>query len=167
MGLEEAAVLVLLSPEGHVLLERKSCSQDSPWACDVALPGGHIRPGEDSIAAALREAWEEAWVNPAYVRVLCLGPLHATSRGSVIVRPVVAVTRGPLCVRPNSSEVDAVFWTPLEAVAGVRPARLLHPRGFEVVGVELERELVVWGLTLRILRWLYSSLARLVKLGRC
>ena len=167
MALEEAAVLVLLSPGGHVLLERKSCSQGSPWACDVALPGGHIRPGEDSIAAALREAWEEAWVNPAYVEVLCPGPLHATSRGSVVVRPFIAVTRGPLCVRPNASEVDAVFWAPLEAVAGARPSRLRHPRGFEVVGVELEGGLIVWGLTLRILRWVYSSLERLVGRGRC
>ncbi len=167
MELEEAAVLVLLSPGGYVLLERKSCSQGSPWACDVALPGGRIRPGEDSIAAALREAWEEAWVNPAYVRILCLGPLHATSRGSIVVRPIIAVTRGPLCVKPNSSEVDTVFWASLETVAGARPARLRHPRDFEVMGVELEGGLIVWGLTLRILHWVYSSLERLIGLGRC
>ncbi|MEB3816825.1 MAG: CoA pyrophosphatase [Desulfurococcales archaeon] len=154
----EAAVLALLSGSGHVLLVRKSCSVPSPWACDVALPGGHVDPGEDEVGAALREAWEEAGVPGDLVEVLCLAPLHATSRGSIIVRPVIALARAPICPKPRSEEVDAAFWVRLEDAAGRPPRRLRHPRGFTVTGVELAGGLVLWGLTLRILTWLYSAL---------
>jgi len=154
----EAAVLVLLGGREYVLLERKSCSVKSSWACDVALPGGHVEPGEDEAEAALREAWEEAWVNPKSVRVIYKGPLHATRQGSVIVRPVVALAEGPVCAMPRSPEVDLVFWSRLEDIAGSRPRRLRHRRGFEVVGVELGDGIIIWGLTLRILTWVYSAL---------
>jgi 8-oxo-dGTP pyrophosphatase MutT (NUDIX family) len=158
----EAAVLALLDPSGRlVLLARKRCG-GGPWSCDAALPGGRIEEGEDEAAAALREAWEEAWVHPSMVSPVCLGPLHSTSRGGVIVRPVVAVARGPLCPRPSSGELDRVAWVPLEGVAGARPRVVRHPRGRAVVGVELAGGFLVWGLTLRILQWLYSALPLLL-----
>ncbi|MEB3851638.1 MAG: NUDIX domain-containing protein [Desulfurococcales archaeon] len=141
-----------------MLLARKSCTLGGPWACDAALPGGRLRPGESCVEAALREAWEEAWVHPAMVRVVGVGPLHSTSRGGVLVRPVVAVASGPLCPVPRQGEIDRVFWAPLWEVAGSRPAATRHPRGFTVEGVRLRDGTLVWGLTLRILRWLYSGL---------
>jgi 8-oxo-dGTP pyrophosphatase MutT (NUDIX family) len=154
----EAAVLVLLGGRGYVLLERKNCDVESYWACDIALPGGHIEPGEDEADAALREAWEEAWVNPGSVKIIYKGPFHATRQGSVIVRPIVALAEGPICAMPRSPEVDMVFWSRLEEIAGSKPRRLRHPRGFEVTGVDLGDNMIVWGLTLRILTWVYSAL---------
>ena len=154
----DAAVLVLLDPPlERVLLARKKCG-GGRWGCDAALPGGHLEQGEGPVEAALREAWEEAWIHPSAVRVACLAPLHSTVRGGVIVQPVVAIAVGPLCPRPSSGELDRVFWVSLVDVTGIRPGRVAHPRGFKVEGILLPDGTLVWGLTLRILTWLASAL---------
>ncbi len=55
---------------------------------------------------------------------------------------------GPVDPMPRDPEVDAVFWVSLDQLHG--PTRVLHPvRGY-VEGVLLGRDLVLWGLSLRI-----------------
>jgi 8-oxo-dGTP pyrophosphatase MutT (NUDIX family) len=81
------AVLILLGGRPpQVLLERKSCAVEGPWSCDVSLPGGRIEPGESPVEAALREAWEEAWVHPRGVRVLGLLPPTRTRLGNIVIQ---------------------------------------------------------------------------------
>ncbi|MFP3171775.1 MAG: CoA pyrophosphatase [Acidilobus sp.] len=153
-----AAVLVLLwgSPP-HVLLERKSCSVASRFACDVALPGGRIKNGETPEEAALREAWEEAWVCPSMVRVLGrLGVFSTASEPKIYTMAILAEPWGPIDVAPRDPEVDAVFWVNLEHVK--KPSTVLHRRR-QVQGVKLGKDLVVWGLTLRILTSLGEEMA--------
>ena len=146
----DAAVLVLLWG-CRVLLVRKSCSAPGPWACDAAFPGGRLEQGEGPVEAALREAWEEAWVHPSVVEVLGVMEPEATRTGGVLVAPVLARPRGPLDPAPRGGEVDAALLAPLEYFRG-RPGPVEHPRRGAVVGYRLPGGLVVWGLTMRILR---------------
>lgn len=155
-GPVDAAVLALVSG-CRVLVVRKSCSLDSPWACDTALPGGRLEPGEDPVDAALREAWEEAGVHPSAVRVVGVLGVYSTLTGRVRVAPVVAAPSGPLDPRPASSEVDAVAWVHLGLLADP-PGPVEHPRRGVVEGYLLPGGLVLWGLTMRILRSLVALL---------
>lgn len=154
-----ASVLILLGGRPlQVLLVRKSCDIPSPWACDVALPGGRLRPGEDPVSAALREAWEEANIWPGYVRVLGSLDVHTTRVSGVRVAPIIGLEGGPLDPRPASPEVDAVFWFSLRDIMRHRVERVTHPKRGEVEGMILDEGLVLWGLTLRILNSLYRKL---------
>jgi 8-oxo-dGTP pyrophosphatase MutT (NUDIX family) len=119
--------------------------------CDAALPGGHVREDESPVDAALREAWEEAWVHPRGVRVLGSLPPTRTRLGNIVIQPVLAEPRGPLCPMPHSSEVDQVFWLPLSLLRR-RREEIVHPaRGIRVVGYRLPGGAILWGATLRIL----------------
>ncbi|MCE4601299.1 MAG: CoA pyrophosphatase [Desulfurococcales archaeon] len=156
--MREAAVLVLLwGNPPRVLLVRKNCRAESYWSCDIALPGGHIEDGESVEETALREAWEEAWIHPRYVGVVGRLEPEKTLRGDVLIHPVLAVPRGPLCPMPASDEIDAVFLQPLSILArGEEEIR--HPkRGVVVTGYRVAGG-VLWGATLRILKRLYASL---------
>ncbi len=151
----EAAVLVLRwgSPE-RVLVERKNCSLDNYWSCDIALPGGGIRSGESIVEAALREAWEEAWIHPGAVDVEGVLDPEPTLRGDNIIYPVLARLAGPVCPMPVSGEVDRVFWLDTRILLR-EPVRVPHPRrGFMVEGYRIAGG-VLWGATLRILRRIY------------
>lgn len=152
-----AAVLILLwgSPP-HVLLERKSCSLKSRFACDVALPGGLIREGETPEQAALREAWEEAWVHPSLVRLRGkLGIFNTLSEPKIYTEAIVAEPRGPIDPRPRDPEVDAVFWVNINNLK--EPGPVKHRRRGAVYGILLGNDLVLWGLTLRILEKLRET----------
>ena len=155
-----AAVLVLVWGEPpRVLLVRKSCSMEGPWRCHAAFPGGHVRPGESPVRAALREAWEEAWVYPRAVRVVGVLPEETTRIGGIRVVPVLAVPSGPLCTLPRSGEVDQVFWLGLDILEA--PLGRIKINGRIVEGYRLRGGAVLWGLTLRVLRRLRSRLSRL------
>ncbi|MCE4628542.1 MAG: NUDIX domain-containing protein [Desulfurococcales archaeon] len=155
-----AAVLVLVWGEPpRVLLVRKSCSVEGPWRCHAAFPGGHVRLGESPVEAALREAWEEAWVYPRAVRVVEVLPEETTKIGEIRVVPVLAVPSGPLCTLPRSREVDQVFWHGLDILEA--PPSRIKISGRVVLGYRLRGGAVLWGLTLRILRGLRPRLLRL------
>ena len=157
----EAAVLVLLSGSPvYTLLVRKSCRVDSPWACDVAFPGGRIKAGETPEEAALREAWEEAGVWPGYVKVLARLPIHKTRSSEVRVLPIIGRVVGPVEARVRSSEVDRVFWVRLRNLWGEEPRTRVHPRRGLVQGIILGEDMILWGLTLRILNSLKHIIGR-------
>jgi 8-oxo-dGTP pyrophosphatase MutT (NUDIX family) len=148
----DSAVLTLVWGDPvRVLVVRKSCSVDSYWACDVALPGGSIEVGEDPVATALREAWEESYVHPSMVEVLGVIGVESAAKGLRRVAVVLARPKGPIDPRPSSSEVDFVGWINLDHVLG-EPREVRHPRRGVVLGFELPGGLVLWGFTMRVLR---------------
>src|SRR3546814_21078855 len=67
----QAAVLIAITDRpqpGLLLTQRPLGMRDHPG--QVAFPGGKLNPGEDAVAAALREAHEELALEPQHVRVI-------------------------------------------------------------------------------------------------
>lgn len=150
-----SAVLVLAGPrpdgrDGIVLTQRAATLRSH--AGQVAFPGGKIDPGEDAIAAALREGWEETGMDPASVDVLGTLPgLHIpVTRYDVV--PVVAWWRepGPL-VPGHPDEVARVVQVAVDDLVDPGNRVLVrHHSGVSMPGFLVDG-LVVWGFTAGVL----------------
>ena len=111
-----AAVLVAVTerPEpGIILTVRREHLRTH--AGQVAFPGGRIDPGEDAVAAALREAQEEILLDPACVEVVGTIPPYRTVT-SYLVTPVIGVIPPDLPLEPHEHEVADWFEVPLAFV---------------------------------------------------
>jgi 8-oxo-dGTP pyrophosphatase MutT (NUDIX family) len=108
-----AAVLMAVTdrPEpGLILTHRPHTMAKHPG--QVSFPGGKVEPGEDAVAAALREAEEELAIAPAAVRVV--GEAQTFSTGSGFeVTPVLGVIAPDTPITPDPREVAAWFEVPL------------------------------------------------------
>ena len=150
-----SAVLVLFGEGPHgpdVLLIEKSAHLRT-HAGQPAFPGGGFDPGDDyPVGTALREAEEEAGVDPAGVRVLAtLQELFLGPSDNLVV-PVVAWWDDPREVTVGDPrEVARVARVPLaELTDPANRFRVGHPSGyvgpaFGVAGM------VVWGFTAALL----------------
>ena len=111
-----AAVLVAVTDRaepGVVLTVRREHLRTH--AGQVAFPGGRIDPGEDAVAAALREANEEILLDPAQVEVVGAVDQYRTVTGYVVT-PVLGVIPPDLPLEPHEHEVADWFEVPLAFV---------------------------------------------------
>lgn len=109
----DAAVLIAVTEReepGVILTQRPTDMRDHPG--QVAFPGGKLDPGEDAIAAALREAHEELEIHPSQVRVIGSTDRYQTGTG-FDVTPVLGVIPPDLPLVPNPREVEDWFEAPL------------------------------------------------------
>lgn len=108
-----AAVLIAVTdrPRPGVLLTHRPSGMRQ-HAGQVAFPGGKLDPGEDAVAAALREAHEELALDPAHVRVIGASDRFVTGTGYEIV-PVLGMVPPDLPLTPNPVEVADWFEAPL------------------------------------------------------
>jgi 8-oxo-dGTP pyrophosphatase MutT (NUDIX family) len=150
-----SAVLILFGegPKGpDVLLIEKSAHLRS-HAGQPAFPGGGVDPGDDfPVGTALREAEEEAGIDPAGVRVLAtLQELFLPPSNRLVV-PVVAWWDDPREVTVGDpQEVARVARVPLADLTD--PAnryRLRHPAGF-LGPAFCVADMEVWGFTAGLL----------------
>ena len=81
-------------------------------AGQVAFPGGRIDPGEDSVEAALREAWEELGLDPGAAEIVGAIDPYRTVTGYVVT-PVLAVVQPDQPLSPHEHEVADWFEAPL------------------------------------------------------
>ena len=81
----------------------------------VAFPGGRVDPGEDSVAAALREAWEELGLDPGAAEIIGAIDPYRTVTGYVVT-PVLAVVQPDQPLSPHEHEVADWFEAPLAFV---------------------------------------------------
>ncbi|WP_156818850.1 CoA pyrophosphatase [Sphingomonas sp. Mn802worker] len=112
--LTAAAVLIPVTDRarpGVILTRRNDTLRKHPG--QVAFPGGRIDPGEDAIAAALREAEEEIALPRSSVDVIGVTDLYRTGTGYSIT-PVLGVVPPDLPLHPNEGEVASVFEVPLD-----------------------------------------------------
>ena len=108
-----AAVLVAVTDRpdpGVILTVRREHMRTH--AGQVAFPGGRVDPGEDAIAAALREAQEELLLDPAAVSVIGTADRYRTVT-DYLVTPVIGVIPPDLPLEPHEHEVADWFEAPL------------------------------------------------------
>jgi 8-oxo-dGTP pyrophosphatase MutT (NUDIX family) len=150
-----SAVLILFGegPRGPDVLLIEKAAHLRSHAGQPAFPGGGVDPGDDfPIGTALREAEEEAGIDPAGVRVLAtLQELFLPPSNRLVV-PVVAWWDDPRDVTVGDpEEVARVARVPLaELTDPANRFRVSHPSGFigAAFGVA---DMVVWGFTAALL----------------
>jgi len=158
----KAAVLIAVTDQadpGVLLTHRPQAMRQH--AGQVALPGGKLDPGEDAIAAALREAYEELAIDPRAVTVIGASDRYATGSGFDIT-PVLGVVPPDLPLVPNPVEVDQWFEAPLRYIFD--PANHVEKEGFYKGQVRRYLEIDweghrIWGVTAAIIANLSRRLA--------
>lgn len=163
LGASPSAVLIALyerDGELHVILTRRAQSLRTHKG-EVSFPGGRADPGETYVEAALREAQEEVFLDPAIVEPLGeLDHLTTVTRRAYIV-PVVGLLAEPPELGRNPAEVDAVLHVPLSEL--MSPEVFREERWgdgdtsrpvyfFDLIGD------TVWGATAALLRQLLALL---------
>jgi 8-oxo-dGTP pyrophosphatase MutT (NUDIX family) len=108
-----AAVLIAVTDReepGVILTVRREHLRTH--AGQVAFPGGRLDPGEDAIAAALREAHEEILLDPNAVEIVgTIEPYRTVT--DYRVTPVLGVIPPDLPLEPHEQEVADWFEAPL------------------------------------------------------
>lgn len=163
----DAAVLIAVTdrPEpGVILTQRPRTMRDHPG--QVAFPGGKLDPGEDAIAAALREGQEELALDPAHVRIIGTTDRYQTGTGFDIT-PVLGVIPPDLPLVPHAREVESWFEAPLELLMDERNWRsnTVFWKGAERQFYEMDHAgYRIWGVTAAIcanlsrrLRWIANA----------
>jgi 8-oxo-dGTP pyrophosphatase MutT (NUDIX family) len=109
----EAAVLVAITdrPEPGVLLTVRR-EHLRTHAGQVSFPGGRLDPGEDAVAAALREAEEEIGLPRDQVAVWGTADPYRTVTGYAVT-PVLGLVPPDLPIAPHEHEVADWFEAPL------------------------------------------------------
>jgi 8-oxo-dGTP pyrophosphatase MutT (NUDIX family) len=163
-----AAILVpvLAAPDGPALLFTVRAPHLTRHAGQIAFPGGRVEPGEDDLAAAVRETREEVGlvIPPTAVQ----GRLddHPSPFG-LIASPLVAWVPWPSPLRLQAGEVTETFVVPLATLRAATPTveervtpwgpRLLH--GYDVMGRR------IWGLTGNVVKDLLERWANVEALA--
>lgn len=157
-----AAVLMAVTDRpdpGLLLIHRPDSMRAHPG--QVAFPGGKLDPGEDAIAAALREAHEELALNPSDVRIIGASDRFVTGTG-YDVTPVLGLVPADLPLEPNPHEVASWFEAPLDFV--LDPANHAHKerewfgRMRPYIEIDWQGHLI-WGITAAILANISRRLA--------
>lgn len=157
-----AAVLIAVTdrPEPGVLLtHRPEGMRAHPG--QVAFPGGKLDPGEDAVAAALREAYEELGITPSDVSVIGASDRFVTATG-YDVTPVLGTIPPDVTITPHPGEVASWFEAPLGFL--LDPANHIQRqgawRGQQRAFIEIDWQgHRIWGVTAAIIANLARRLA--------
>ena len=151
---EPAAVLIAITDRvepGVILTVRREHMRTHPG--QIAFPGGRLDAGEDSITAALREAYEELLLSRTSVEIVGALDQYRTVTGYVVT-PVVGVVPPDPQLTPHEQEVAEWFEAPLQPL--LDPARQ-HRQSALFAGRErhyyeiLCNERRIWGATAAII----------------
>ena len=111
-----AAVLIAVTdrPEPGVILTVRR-EHLRTHAGQIAFPGGRVDPGEELVAAAIREAHEEILLDPSAAEIVGTIDPYRTVTGYVVT-PVIAAVPPDLPLQPHEHEVADWFEAPLDFV---------------------------------------------------
>lgn len=147
----EAGVLALFGegPDGPDLLFTERAATLRSHAGQPSFPGGAVDPEDESpVHAALREAREEAGVDPSTVHVFAtLPPLYLPPSGFTVVT-ALGWWRDPHAVAPmDPAEVAAVERVPIDELADPANRCEVGLRNGWLGPAFRVRGLLVWGFT--------------------
>ena len=157
-----AAVLIpiVAGAELKVVLTERTAHLPA-HAGQIAFPGGKFAPGDTGPAAtALRETFEEIGLTTDFVEPLGYIEPYRTGTG-FLVTPVVGLVRTGYQLKPDPSEVAAIFEVPLAFLLDDRNHRIDSRlwRGAERRFYAMPYEgRYIWGATAGIIRTLHRRL---------
>jgi 8-oxo-dGTP pyrophosphatase MutT (NUDIX family) len=151
-----AAVAIIVDPNregGSILLIRREERQGDPWSGQIAFPGGHRSPSDQTLLqTAVRETMEEVGIHLSEHTLLGALPALYSRTRRVLVAPFVFQLNNDAKVQLNQ-EVAESFWAPLNELSNI-PTTASH---VQVGQGELQEDSyvydgrVIWGLTFRII----------------
>ncbi|MDW8041792.1 MAG: NUDIX domain-containing protein [Nitrososphaerota archaeon] len=152
-----AAVGAILDPRSHVLVVKRAVREGDPWSGQWALPGGRWTLGDSDLLETLRrEVLEETGIDITMLEPIgWLGPLSPMNRPGLKVHVLALLARERPQVRLNYELSDFRWVRP--SVMRRALVRALTSFGEREVEAMVEEDVVIWGLTYRILDQLYSS----------
>jgi len=148
--------VVVRGGEAALVLIRRSAALERD-AGNLAFPGGHLEPGEEPLAAALRESQEEIGLDPGLVEVIGSFAVVERVRGHERVVPFVGVVTGHPDYVADGHEVAAILEVPLASLAadGISWQERWDAPGRDAgvcffAGTPELADDLIWGLTARI-----------------
>jgi len=151
-----AVILRVIGGEEDVLLIKRAEREEDPWSGQIAFPGGMVSKVDSSFEkTAKRETMEEVGIDLSYSGAVFLGymrELKARMREIVVVPSVFRLDRA--AATTLSREVASYLWVSLNDLSAkkTRSTYFLHRDNGEIPFPSLvHRDLVIWGLTERIL----------------
>ena len=161
VGAKRAAVAVVLGGDvapSIAFIRRKTRAGD-PWSGQVAFPGGfQASDAESPETTARRETLEETGLDLARHGRL-LGPLDDVSPRTPYLPPLIvapfAYAVPSLEALVPGDEADAALWIPVREIFDPGNRTSFHfslPAGTREFPAIQVRDLVIWGLTERVLR---------------
>ncbi len=163
-GFRQAAVLVpLYDGDGAatLLLTRRTQTVEHHKG-QISFPGGAVDEGEELLAAALRETFEEVGIPSGEVQILGRLPEVDVAVSRFRVTPFVGVVPHPYPLRLNADEIEEVVRVPLAVFRD--PANLrIEQREWngqmrDIYHYSYETR-TIWGATARIIRHFVDILA--------
>ena len=159
--LPDAAVAVIIRSSSRLgyslLLIRRIERRDDPWSGQIAFPGGHWGPGDNSfLETAIRETNEEVGVSLRNHYVLGVLPLVYARTRRIRVAPFVFTLKKKVELHLNKEVADA-FWVPIHELEVSKVMRRKVPVTPIMVDSYVIGEKVIWGLTFRIIRLLLGE----------
>lgn len=168
-GQRQAAVALILDPQPdglEALFILRAKKLGDPWSGQMAMPGGHRDPGDESLqATASRETWEETGLDISEKgRFLgSLDGIRANPRSGIdlVVTPQVFVLNESRPDLTPNEEVAEVLWGNLNGMkTGALKTEAQFPefqRSGSFPGYRVGDQ-VVWGLTFRMLNDFFDLL---------
>jgi 8-oxo-dGTP pyrophosphatase MutT (NUDIX family) len=156
VSVRAAAVLVGIvdRPDDPTLLLTLRAGHLRQHAGQISFPGGQLESTDaDPAAGAMRETHEEIGIDISFIQPLGFLTDHVIQSG-FRVTPVVALVRPGFVLKPDSTEVAAVFQLPLGLALAIDSYRAHQRlvRDFEVDVWELPfGQYHIWGATAGIL----------------
>ncbi len=155
-GLRRAAVLLplVVTRAGPALILTRRTDSVEHHKGQISFPGGALDGGEEPVAGALRETYEEIGVPPSDVDVLGGLDDEEAAISGFMVSPFVGRLPYPTRLRVSPDEVHAVLVVTLRTLLDPRNVRTelyRRPRGDSVVMYYYQAGAdVIWGATGRI-----------------
>ena len=158
-----AAVAILLKPDEQdmdILFVKRAENPRDPWSGQIALPGGKRSiKDRDLKETVFREILEETGIN-LFDRCSFLGvtaPVRSQLNPEIRVLPFVFLLEHEHTVRLNMDELERYYWIPMgDLIRNERAARFrFGTRPAFIVG-----DVIIWGLTFRILKGFFQALSR-------